>query len=513
MRQSSLHGTAPTHIDSFGFANRLVWGVVLGVFIAGAGASQLEPAPYDYHRPALQTTQRGMQAFMICNGLFTSERPLDLIYDQELRLNQMPILPPWEVEVDEERRLVTVGAKANDAVPAMRAAYREGFGCIVMAPDQTAADVDALPRLDVPPPSGDPEQIPWPQGDLLQAPGDVSGIDFTALQGASDWAFDRVAHGGHPSQITLSLLVVHKGQIVHERYAPGVDRTTRTRTWSTAKSIAATLIGLRIAEGELALDRPLAWSDWGPVTGPDDPRRSITLRDTLHMSSGLYPVDNDKCSTVGSCLSYWGGASSVRGALDRGLVRAPGSHWDYENYDTLLAVRALEKSFDKMSAYHAYPRAALFDRIGMRSTVPGVDRFGHFILSSQVYTNARDLARLGLLHLNDGRWQGEQLLDPAWIEFVKTPAPSTRERGQMYGGQWWLVPDDRMDVPGDAYSTAGNRGQYTVVVPSHDLVIVRRGLDWLPGRHRFSQWDLLREVLKAFPEAEWGTKPVVTGDR
>ncbi len=78
----------------------------------------------------------------------------------------------------------------------------------------------------------------------------------------------------------------------------------------------------------------------------------------------------------------------------------------------------------------------------------------------------------------------------------RTPAPATRDRGNFYGGQWWLVPDDVTDVPGDAYSTAGNRGQYVIVVPSHELVIVRRGLDY--GKQGFDRWDLLREVLKAF---------------
>ena len=81
------------------------------------------------------------------------------------------------------------------------------------------------------------------------------------------------------------------------------------------------------------------------------------------------------------------------------------------------------------------------------------------------------------------------------INFVRTPAAATVGRGGQYGGQWWLVPEGRDDVPVDAYSTAGNRGQYVVVVPSHDLVIVRRGLDY--GRQGFNRWDLTREVLKA----------------
>ena len=132
----------------------------------------------------------------------------------------------------------------------------------------------------------------------------------------------------------------------------------------------------------------------------------------------------------------------------------------------------------------------------MRNTLLSTDRFGDFILSSQVYTNARDLARFGLLYLNGGVWHGERLISEDWIEFTRTPAPATADTGNFYGGQWWLVPDGRDDVPKTAYSTAGNRGQYVIVVPGQDLVIVRRGLDY--GRQGFNRWDLAREVLKAF---------------
>lgn len=176
-------------------------------------------------------------------------------------------------------------------------------------------------------------------------------------------------------------------------------------------------------------------------------------------------------------------------------MRAPGSFWDYENYDTLLAVFAMKRALGEV-AYRTFPRRALLDKLGMRSTLLGTDRFGDFILSSQVYTNARDLARFGQLYLQNGRWQGEQLISPQWIDFLRTPAPATANSGNFYGGQWWLVPDARKgEVPADAYSTAGNRGQFVVVVPSHEVVIVRRGLDY--GGQGFDRWDLTREVLKA----------------
>jgi len=155
--------------------------------------------------------------------------------------------------------------------------------------------------------------------------------------------------------------------------------------------------------------------------------------------------------------------------------------------------------------YLEYPRRALLDQIGMRNTVVGIDRFGDYVLSSQIYTNARDLARFGLLYLNEGMWNGKRIVPESWIRFARTSAPSPRDTGRQYGGQFWLVPDDRTDLPQDTYSTAGSRGQYTIIIPSYDLVIVRRGEDWLSA-DGFSNWDLASEVLKAFPKSKGAAK-------
>jgi CubicO group peptidase (beta-lactamase class C family) len=458
------------------------------------GLSSQQEETYDYWGFNREMVQRGVQAVLMCNGLFTSNRTLDQVFEQELAYLRRPVgtAQGGDYEVDWDRKAVAIGEPAG--VPTMRAAFRKGLGCVIMAPDQTFEDIESLPVLDVPPPPGDPATIPWPDGDLLD--GDLPpGVDWEALDAASEWAFERES----PEQVTLSLMVVHKGKVIHERYAPGVDVTTRTRTWSTAKSIAVTLMGMLADEGRMHLDEPLGFP-WLPRAGsPEaDPRSTITLRHVLNMSSGLYTVDNSGLEyATGSGLAYWAGASSVNGARNRALIREPGTNWDYENYDTLLGVYAMKLILGDPQTYLEFPRKALLDRIGMRNTLLSVDRFGDFILSSQVYTNARDLARFGMLYLQNGMWNGERLLSEEWIDFVRTPAPATARRGNAYGGQWWLVPDNRTDVPKDAYSTAGNRGQYVVVVPSHDLVIVRRGLDY--GRQGFNRWDLTREVIKAIP--------------
>ncbi len=467
--------------------------IVLAILLPATADAQQER--YDYWRPQRDMIRYGQQAILMCNGLFTGNRTLEQVFAQELAFLAQPVGTPrgGDYEVDWERQSVAIGAAGG--TPIMRAVFREGIGCVILAPDQTFEDIDELPILAVPPPPGDAATIPWPDGDLVTDTSLPPNIDAAVLQAASDWAFDRDT----PQQVTLSLMVVHDGNIIVERYAPGVDMTTKTRTWSTAKSIAVTLFGMLADEGRLALDEPLPF-DWLPHTRTpgEDPRAAITLRHVLNMSSGLESIDNAGLEyATGSGLAYWAGASSVVGARSRALIREPGTNWDYENYDTLLAVYAMKLAIGDPQEYLQFPRAALLDKIGMRNTLLSTDRFGDFILSSQVYTNARDLARFGLLYLNGGVWNGERLLSQEWIDFVRTPAPATVGRGGHYGGQWWLVPDDVDIVPRSAYSTAGNRGQYVVVVPSHDLVIVRRGLDW--GRQGFNRWELTREVLKAFP--------------
>ncbi|SHH99182.1 serine hydrolase domain-containing protein [Ferrimonas marina] len=444
-------------------------------------------AGYDYFEANRRQIQHGVQAVLMCNGLFTSQRTLEQVFAQELVYLKQPVgtVAGGDYHIDRQQQWVRVGQ-----YPGARAVFRPGIGCVVMGPEQGVDEIGLLPQRPALPTAA--PDLAWPMGDKTEAV--TPYWDEAALQAASDWAFDRPT----PEQDTLSLLVLHRGQIVHERYAEGVDAATRTRTWSTAKSIASTLIGMLVDEQRLSLDGPLSL-DWLPqASNPQtDPRNGITLRHLLNMTSGLYPVDSHGMEyATGSGLSYWAGASSHEGARRRGLVRAPGSVWDYENYDTLLAVAAMKQELGE--DYLSFPTDRLLAPLGMRSTLLSTDRFGDFVLSSQVYTNARDLARFGLLYQQNGVWQGQRLLSEAWIEFVRTPAPASAERQSDYGGHWWLVPSDRDDVPQDAYATAGNRGQFVIVVPSHELVIVRRGLDY--GEQGFDRWDLTREVIKAFAQ-------------
>ena len=474
--------------------SRLISWLLISLFSGSVAAEN----SYDYFSANRQLVRNGLQAVLMCNGLYTSNRHVIEIFEQELAYltgarfgGIVGSADGGDYQINSTLKSVSVGG--GTAGPSVSAVFRDGIGCVVMSPGQGPSDISSLPLLKLPPAAVHPDLIPWPSGDRVIDEPLPDAINAKALQAASDWTFNRQI----PEEITTGLIILYQGMLIHERYAAGFDRHTRTRTWSTAKSIAATLIGILVDDGRLKLDEPLG-IEWLPaIKNPeDDPRNAITLRHLLNMSSGLYPVDRvNREYTTGSSRAYWAGASSIEGARDRGLVREPGTYWDYENFDTLLAVYAMKLALGDDKVYQMFPQRALLDRIGMNSTLIGTDRFHDFVLSSQVYTNTRDLARFGLLYAQGGVWQGERIISEDWIAFVRTPAPSTSKLGNFYGGQWWLVSDDRDDVPRSAYATAGARGQFVIVVPSHDLVIVRRGLDY--SKEGFNQWDLVREVVKA----------------
>ncbi len=123
--------------------------------------------------------------------------------------------------------------------------------------------------------------------------------------------------------------------------------------------------------------------------------------------------------------------------------------------------------------YLTYPQRALFDRIGIRRQVLEPDPWGNFLLSGYDYGTARNWARLGMLYLQDGVWQGQRLLPEGFTTFVRTPAPAWKRK--EYGGQFWVNGEGQWNLPRDAYFMSGAGGQHTFVVPSHDLVVVRMG--------------------------------------
>ncbi|MDG6078454.1 class C beta-lactamase-related serine hydrolase [Erythrobacter litoralis] len=281
---------------------------------------------------------------------------------------------------------------------------------------------------------------------------------------------------------TTAVLIQRDGRILGEAFAPGYDSGLPQRTWSVAKSIASTIIGAAVQRGAADTE-----ASAGLGASDIDPRRAITIDHLLRMASGRY---QDTPGNRTDAL-YFGGSTVRETALHWPLVFAPGTVFRYANNDTLAAVMAIDETFD------AYPPTDLFAKLGMDATVAETDWQGDYILSSQVWSTARDLAKLGQLYLDDGVLpSGERILPEGWAEYVATPSGPQPDGPFGYGAGFWLF-DKSKGVPADTYAMMGNRGQYVVIVPRRDIVIVRRGED--PVGARFDIAAFTRDVLAATP--------------
>jgi len=440
-------------------------------------------APSDPHSRALAA---GYKAAFLCSGLFNAHQTPEQIAADDLE----GIYPEHQQAVRElpakiDRAAHTVSVAFDRLLPPRISAWRPGLGCSEL-PIGAGPDVIArLPRLGVRAPPGDPDARAWPDGDRgATAPGSAK------LDAAVARLFDPAATpaGG----TTTAVLVIKDGRIVAERYRAGFDLHTPQRTWSAAKSLTATVVGRAVQLGLAKVDAPADIPEW---RAPGDPRAKITLLQLMHMGSGLWTNGPGNRTDE----TYLGGAPVTQTATAMPLEAAPGSRWRYANNDTLLASRSIRATLGDGQKAIDFPFTQVLWPIGMRHTTPETDWQGNFILSSQVWTTARDLARLALLYQNDGVWNGRRLLPAGWAKFVAKPAPAQPETaasgGPGYGAFFWL-PGTKAGLPAETYYMNGNRGQFVFIVPSRRVILVRRGFDPAVGA-RFDEARFAREMLAA----------------
>jgi CubicO group peptidase (beta-lactamase class C family) len=320
-------------------------------------------------------------------------------------------------------------------------------------------------------------------------------IDAARLAAATDTAF------ADPEALTAAFVVVYRGRIVAERYRPGITKDTQLESWSMGKSVTATLFGLLVRDGVYSLDQEAPVPEWHR---PGDPRSKIRISDLLRMSSGLRFIagqDADYTPDLGypdHMYIYTGAVDAFRYSIDKPLQFPPGTEGRYRNSDPLTIGWLIKQAVTKRGGqYLTFPQRALFDRIGIRRMVLETDPYGNFLLTGYDYGTARNWARLGLLYLNDGVWEGERLLPEGWSRFVSTRAPAWKR--PVYGGLFWINGDGEWNLPKDAYFMAGAGGQRTFVVPSHHLVVVRMGhfRGDRPGMRALNA--ALAELLRAIP--------------
>jgi hypothetical protein len=392
----------------------------------------------------------GYKAKIACSEIFVAGRDPERVLSGEFA-DISPALDRVRLRVDREKRRVRASLYGLGRSTAI---YRDSYGC-TLARGGRLAPLPALPGIvDFPLPASDGRDV-----------------DRRALEAALDAAFADEAAA------TRALLVLKDGAIVAERYAAGFSDDTPLLSWSMAKSMTADILGAAVLRGLIDLDSRAPVPEWDG----DPDRSAITWNDLLRMQSGLAFSERygDPNSDVSEMLFRARDAGLV--AAQQPLIHRPGAFWSYSSGTTNLLQRTLRAELERQDVdYHRFARTALFAPIGAASFVLEPDSSGSFIGSSFAYATARDWAKLGWLHLNDGAARGARLLPEGWNAYVAAPSSASDRR---YGGHFWLNSPGASGrdkyipgVPDEAYFMAGHEGQYVLIIPDKNMVIVRAGL-------------------------------------
>jgi CubicO group peptidase (beta-lactamase class C family) len=445
----------------------------------------------------------GYAAKVVCSGVFLAGRPQEQVLREDVGAFPMN-LASCSVDMQDSSVTASVFGLAG-----RKAVYRWGLGATLVngVSEEVIKEQHVLRALA---PAVNPDTIDWPMGDRLSvaAPAGQMGMRMTGAMFGQDAALRMGDSGngggmidtaklstalglafgdGHAPQTgTRAVVVVYRGQVVAERYAPGFDRHTRLAGWSMTKGIVNALIGILVREGRINTGAPAPVEGW-----KKDDRRQITVADLMHMNSGL------------RWWEFYGGPSDATAMLfkeqDMGgyaarspLQHPPGKVFNYSSGSANILSGIIRNVLGD-ETYYRWPYEQLFEKVGMYSAILEPDAGGTYVGSSYCYATARDWARFGLLYLNDGICNGQRLFPEGWVKWTT--------QGSSYGALWWLNRGDgegRRDVrlPEDCFSCEGYEGQYIWVIPSKDLVVVRLAME---HGTRLSGGTFMGEVLRALP--------------
>ena len=402
-----------------------------------------------------------------------------------------------ELSIDDTKETVTI---AHPGQPDRTAVFAESQGCIILpvSADELSFTPKTIQWL------GSPEDAPWPLGEVVVE--GESPIDKTALAAALDTHIERTG--------LRAIVVVHQGELVGERYAPGYGAMVPQRGWSTGKSVAATAIGRMIDRGYLELDQKAPVEAWA-----NDERQEITIRNLLNMSSGLDQQFDRALTAFFSpenehTFIYVEGFDTVADAVEvpPGAF-APGTEYAYRNANPIIATAIARLAFAEESSQDELTFLAreVFEPLGMRSSFVETDIYGNFLISGAFYTTARDLARLALVHLQGGIFGGTRVLSEEWTNFAYAPSPGR----ESYGAYWRNNIDGQLNLPTDAFFARGGFGQRSIAIPSRDLVIAQLAFDPFTHEENFELFvnevvDII-DTTTPIPEPEPPTFELVFG--
>jgi CubicO group peptidase (beta-lactamase class C family) len=271
---------------------------------------------------------------------------------------------------------------------------------------------------------------------------------------------------------TTSFLVIKNDSIVYENYWEQYNDKSVTNSFSMAKSFTAALIGIAIKQGLIkSVDEPVGnYID----SYKEGEKSKITIKHLLTMSSGIDFDETYSSPWAWPSEAYYGNDVNAL-TLKSGVKEAPGVNWKYKGGDTQLLGMILKKVLGSKTISQ-FAAENLWQKMGAEQPAFwSLDKAdGMEKVSCCWYATARDFARFAKLYMNQGNWNGEQLLDSSYINESIQLADLKDIDGKpndKYGYQWWIMKHKGHDI----FYCRGIRGQYIFAVPDSNLIVVRTG--------------------------------------
>lgn len=350
------------------------------------------------------------------------------------------------------------------------------------------------------PVSSTQESMPCPSGDLVNTDA-VSDDCLNKLSRLLDKAF--VETDGKNPKRTHGIVIVYNGQLIAEQYATDMGYTMNTPHygWSMTKSVTAVMIGILVKQGKLDINAPAPILQWRDLNDPNDIRHSITTDHLLRMSSGLkFNEDyNNPVSDVNQML-FGNHRDMVEFATDKPLQFQIDTYWQYSTATSTLLGAVIKNTLDSEKDYQAFARKELFNKLGMHTAIIESDQSGNLGTGAYMWASPRDWARFGLFCLQNGLWQGEQILPDNWMTYATTP--TSTDPMAHYGAQFWLNSKKTYypSLPADLYECRGKDIQRVTIIPSQKLVVARFG--YTPNDDGWDHEGFVLEVLQAINNYE-----------
>jgi CubicO group peptidase (beta-lactamase class C family) len=292
-------------------------------------------------------------------------------------------------------------------------------------------------------------------------------LPWSESQKYNDFEMPERLKKEHEDFESIAYLVIQNDEVVYEEYWDSYNNKSLSNSFSMAKSIVTILMQVAIQEGKIkSLDQ--AVGDYFPEFNNTELSKKLTVGDLSRMSSGLNWEESYSNPFSVTTRAYFG-EDLEEIILGLKVVEEPGKEYKYLSGNTQLLAMIIEKATgQKLSDYASEklwkPMGASSDALWMIDKAGGLEK-AYCCFNS----NARDFARFGKLWLNKGNWNGKQLIDTSFVDLSVKPV---FKNTQFYGYSWWL---DYSSFDTDVYFMRGILGQYVIVVPEYDLVIVRLG--------------------------------------